>query len=313
TSADTFLPASSFSHIGASLFGLATLTAGGKLIVPNSTDAHEILPLLETFRPTVMLMLPAPLIALVRDHDVTADDFASLRLCISGGDRVSSVLEREFSQIAGRPVDESYGMTEIGLATLSPPAGEIRLGSLGRLCPGYEASLRDLSGAEAEIGAQGRLWIRSPTNMIGYWRNPSATAETICDGWIDTGDVVRRDEAGYLWFCGRQKQIIIHDGSNICPQEVEEAIAAHPAIDAVGVIGVHDLVHGENVRAYVTIKPSERRPTSAQLIRFARERIGYKAPEEIIFIPEMPLTASGKVDREQLKLAIGPAGTCERS
>ena len=137
--------------------------------------------------------------------------------------------------------------------------------------------------------------------MTGYWNNQQATAETIVDGWLDTGDVMRVDESGYLWFCGRKKQIIIHDGSNICPQEVEEAVAEHPAIEAAGVIGVHDLIHGENVRAYVTLREGAKRPTSAELIHFARERVGYKAPDEIVILDEMPLNATGKVDRVTLK------------
>ena len=101
--------------------------------------------------------------------------------------------------------------------------------------------------------------------MIGYWNRPDATAETIVDGWLDTGDVVSADADGYLWFRGRKKQIIIHDGSNICPQEVEESLLDHPAVAAAGVIGIHDLVHGENVRAYVELKPgvaeTHRRPS----------------------------------------------------
>ena len=112
---------------------------------------------------------------------------------------------------------------------------------------------------------------------------------------------MRVDDDGYLWFCGRKKQVIIHDGSKICPQEVEAAVGEHSAIEAVGVIGVHDLVHGENVRAYVTLKDGAARPTSAELIRFARERVGYKAPEELVILAELPLNATGKVDRVALK------------
>jgi acyl-CoA synthetase (AMP-forming)/AMP-acid ligase II len=166
---------------------------------------------------------------------------------------------------------------------------------------GVELSLRDDSGAEVPVGTQGRLWVRSGGNMIGYWNHPQATAETIVDGWLDTGDIMRADEDGYLWFCGRRKQIIVHDASNICPQEVEEAIEQHPAIEAVGVIGVHDLVHGENVRAYVTVREGQERPTAADVIAFARKQVGYKAPEEIVFLDEMPLNATGKVDRVTLK------------
>jgi long-chain acyl-CoA synthetase len=136
--------------------------------------------------------------------------------------------------------------------------------------------------------------------MVGYWGNPTATTETIVDGWLDTGDMMTADQESYLWFCGRQKQIIIHDGSNICPQEVEEALTEHPSIAEAGVIGIHDLVHGENVRAYVTLKEGVPQPSSTDLTRFARDRIGYKAPEEIVFLAEMPLNATGKVDRVRL-------------
>jgi long-chain acyl-CoA synthetase len=299
--ADTFLPGSSFSHIGGSLFGLSTLAAGGRLVIARGSDGPEVLPLLRQFRPTVLSMLPAALISLVRDHDAGSTDFSSIRLCTAGGDKVAAELEREFTGMAGFPVDESYGMTEIGIATINPPSGENRMGSIGQLCPGFELSLRDDAGAEVPVGTQGRLWIRSLSNTVGYWNNRQATAETIVDGWLDTGDVMRVDADGYLWFCGRKKQIIIHDGSNICPQEVEEAVEEHPAIEAAGVIGVHDLVHGENVRAYVTLKHGAQRPTGADLIRFARERVGYKAPEEFVILAEMPLNATGKIDRVALK------------
>ena len=300
TDADTFLPGASLSHVGGSLLGLAALTAGGRLLIPRGSGGPEILLLFREFQPSLLWMLPAALIALVREHAADASDFASIRLCSSGGDKVSAELEREFTAIAGFPIDESYGMTEIGLATINPPAGENRLGSIGKLCPGYEMSLRDDSGAEVPVGTPGRLWIRSRANMVGYWENPEATAETIVDGWLDTGDLMKVDADGYLWFCGRKKQIIIHDGSNICPQEVEEALAEHPAIAEVGVIGIHDAVHGENVRAYVTLKAGSLPPNSTELIRFARDRVGYKAPEEIVFLPAMPLNATGKIDRVAL-------------
>lgn len=299
--ADVTLPCSSLSHIMGSFFCLTTLAVGARLLVSRGTTGPEVLPLLEEHPPTVLVMLPAALIALVRDHNAGRRDFASIRLCTAGGDKVSQELENEFAALAGFAVDESYGMTEIGMATINPPAGENRLGSIGKLCPGFELSLRDDAGRELPAGSEGRLWVRTPTNMVGYWNRPDATAETIVDGWLDTGDVMRVDADGYLWFCGRKKQIIVHDGSNICPQEVEEAIADHPAVDAVGVIGIHDLVHGENVRAYVTLKPGAARPTSAELIAHARTRVGYKAPEEIDILDKMPLNASGKVDRVALK------------
>jgi long-chain acyl-CoA synthetase len=201
TDTDTFLPASSFSHIGGSLFGLATLAAGGRLVVPRGSDGPEVLQLLRQFRPTVLWMLPAALISLVRDHDSNSSDFASIRLCTSGGDKVSGELEREFTDVSGLPIDESYGMTETGAVTINPPSGENRVGSIGKLCPGFEMSLRDDTGADVSVGTQGRLWLRSPTNTVGYWNNREATAETIVDGWLDTGDVIRAPRRGSCRRC----------------------------------------------------------------------------------------------------------------
>ena len=301
TEGDIVLPGSSISHIGSLMLTLAAFAVGARCDVARSYDGHELLPLLRETRPTVMLMLPAALIALMRDHDAKHGDFSSLRLCISGGDKVPAELEKEFTEMVGFPIDELYGMTEFGGSHMNPPSGLNKLGSVGVTSPGFSSSVRDDDGKDLPAGVEGRLWVKGPAVMTGYWDNPKATAETIQDGWLDTGDVMRMDEDGYLWFCGRKKQIIVHDGSNICPQEVEEAVMGHPAIENAGVVGVHDTLHGENVWAYVTLKPGAAAPSSQEVTRFARERVGYKAPEAILVLEEMPLNATGKVDRVSLK------------
>ncbi len=301
TDDDTFLPGSSMSHIGSFLWALASLSVGAHVVVARTFDAGEILPLLRAHRPTVLAMIPAALTALVRDHDVTAADFSSLRVCRAGADKVSLELEHEFQALSGLLVDEGYGMTEVGLATLNPPRGPIKQGSIGRPVGGFAICVRDEERCECGKGTVGRVWIRTRSRTIGYWDNPEATAEILRDGWVDSGDLAHADGDGYLWFFGRKKQIIVHDGSNISPGEVEEAIAEHPAVALVGVVGIHDEVHGENVRAYVTIQDRVDRPSSHELIEFARERIGYKAPEEVVFLDEMPVNPTGKLDRVALK------------
>jgi len=301
TPRDIFLPGSSASHIGASLMMLAGLAAGARVDVARTFDGTELLPLFRATRPTVLCMLPSALFGLVRDHGATREDFGSQRLCISGGDKVSAELEREFATLTGFEIHETYGMTEIGIATINPPSGLNRIGSIGRLAPGFTASIRDAHGAEVPTGEEGQLWIQSPSNMVGYWNRADATAEAIVDGWFDTGDVASIDAEGYIKFRGRKKQIIIHDGSNICPQEVEDSLLAHEAVESAGVIGVHDLVHGENVRAYITWRPDVARPTLTELMQFSRAQVGYKAPDEIIVLPEMPINATGKVDRVALQ------------
>ena len=306
TASDVLLPGSSCSHIGGFAFSFSAISAGASVIVARAYDHEELGPLLRATRPTVLSMLPTSLLRLIREHDISKDDFRSLRLCRSGGDKVSAELEKEFIALTGHPVVEGYGMSEIGLAALNPPSGVVKLGSVGSPNPGFVFSIRHEEGHELPHGQEGRLWVRTPSQTSGYWNNPDASAEVIQDGWLDTGDVMKADEDGYLWFCGRKKQIIVHDGSNICPQEVEEALLEHPAVENAGVIGVHDLMHGENVRAYVEIKSGATRPKARELIQFARERVGYKAPEEIVFLDAMPLNPTGKVDRVTLKkLAAG--------
>ncbi|HVX23542.1 MAG TPA: class I adenylate-forming enzyme family protein [Acidimicrobiales bacterium] len=298
---DVCLPGSSMSHIGAFMFGLASLSVGAPVVVARSVDAHEVLPLLRTWRPTILTMLPAALTAIVRDHDVLPDDFGSLRICRAGADKVSSELLAEFAALAGFQIDEGYGMTEVGLATLNPPAGVIKAGSIGRPVDGFRIAIRDDDHQLVAAGAVGRVWIEARSRMLGYWEAPTATAEVVREGWLDSGDLASADDDGYLWFFGRKKQIIVHDGSNISPLEVESALMEHPDVALAGVVGIHDAVHGENVRAYVTLRPGSPPCTSADLIVFCRERVGYKAPEEVVFLDDMPLNPTGKIDRAGLK------------
>jgi len=220
--------------------------------------------------------------------------------------KVSAELEKEFIALTGQTVSEGYGMTEFGLAALNPPPGIDKLGSVGLPSPGFVFSIRNEAGQETGGGQEGRLWVKTPTQSAGYWNDDKASAEVVRDGWFDTGDQMKADKDGYLWFRGRRKQIIVHDGSNISPQEVEDALLGHPAVESVGVVGVHDVLHGENVRAYVELKSGAPRPRAGDLIKFARARVGYKAPEEVVFLDSMPLNPTGKVDRTALKkLAAG--------
>ena len=298
---DVCLPGSSMSHVGSFLWTFAALSVGARVVVARVLEAHEMIPLIRAQRPTFLAMLPAALIALVRDHDLRPEDLASLRTCRCGSDKVSVELLAEFSALAGFPIDEGYGMTEVGLVTVNPPSGMIKQGSIGKPVGGFALSIRDEDGSEVGAGTVGRIWIKSRSQMIGYWNAPEATEAVVRDGWLDSGDLAHADAEDYVWFFGRKKQVIVHDGSNISPLEVEDALLEHPAIALAGVVGIHDLVHGENVRAYVTLRPGHTRPKSDDVIAFCRERIGYKAPEEIVVLDEMPLNPTGKVDRTGLK------------
>ncbi|WP_305985795.1 class I adenylate-forming enzyme family protein [Roseibium sp. MMSF_3544] len=297
---DRVLPGSSLSHIGGILFSFSVLSLGGQAIVARAYGAEEIVPLMRVEKPTVLCMLPCALFNLLRDGHATREDFASLRLVRSGSDKVPIELETEFLDLTGIPIDEGYGCSEMGLATLNPPSARIVPGSAGRPVAGFDISIRDENGKEVSPGEPGVVWMRTKSRMLGYWNDPVATEKVFDGEWFDSGDIMHADEDGYLYFRGRKKQIIIHNSLNIFPQEVEDALLLHPSVAYAGVIGVHDLVHGENVRAYVVAKDGTS-PSDIELIAFAQEQIGYKAPEEIRFLDEIPLNPTGKVDRVTLK------------
>jgi long-chain acyl-CoA synthetase len=297
---EQFLAGSSLSHIASSTFALSALCRGASVLVPNNLSCSCLEILLRQHHPQVVMALPVTLFSLVRDERLQRSDFSSVRLCISGGDKVNHQLHVEFEEATGQRIDECYGMSEIGFASLSPIEGENRLGSVGKMCPGFEGCIRSSDGRELSVGEEGVLWVKSPTLTVGYWNNLAATTEIIQEGWLNTGDAMRLDDDGYLWFCGRRKQIIVHDGSNICPQDVEEALMEHPAVDQAGVIGIEDAVHGQNVHAYVSFKSGFDVPTVPELIIFARERVGYKAPEVLQVLPSLPLNAVGKINRVAL-------------
>ena len=181
-------------------------------------------------------------------------------------------------------IEELYGMTETGTSTINPTAAGNRIGSIGQLAPGFQASIRDDEGVEVSSGTPGRLWIRSRGNTIGYWNRPDATAETIVDGWLDTGDLVAADAENYFWFRGRKKQIIIHDGSNICPQEVEDSLLENPAVASTESSASMIWFTERRFARTSFFEPEAERPTIAELMQFSRTRVGYKAPEEIIVL-----------------------------
>jgi long-chain acyl-CoA synthetase len=135
---------------------------------------------------------------------------------------------------------------------------EVRIGSIGPAAPGVSIRLVDLHGHDVAAGETGEILVRSPASCVGYWNDPAATTCLFDDGWLRTGDLASCDEDGYYWFKGRLKQLIIRGGSNISPQEVEEALHQHPAVLEAGVIGAPDSVNGEIVVAFVSGFPQNR-------------------------------------------------------
>lgn len=287
-------------HIGALAFTIASIYQRGSNVLLPGFDPAAVLDAIERHQCTHTFTLPALLQFVVDEQARSPRNVRSLRTVLAGGDSVSSTLHNRFQELFGIPLQQFYGLTEGGFVSVNPHHA-IREGSMGVPTSIVQVRIVDPAGNEVPEGEVGEIVVRGPAVCGGYWNDPKLSAELVRDGWLFTGDLATRDAEGYLWFRGRAKQIIVRAGSNISPQEVEEALYQHPAVREVGVVGRPDPVYGELVVAFVALRGTAAAGES-DLREFARERLAdYKTPEQIYFIPELPKGLTGKVDRRALK------------
>ena len=285
------------------VFGLGTLLAtyytGSTAVIIPRFEPLFVVDQLRRHSVSIFGGLPVMLNALVHVPGPPSMELPAMRACAAGGDAVPTELQRRFKARFGVDITEGCGMTEVQPYTANPIGGLGKAGSIGRPAQGATLRLVDAFGEDVPQGEEGEVLVRSNAMTIGYWNDPEATAATITDGWLRTGDLARVDEDGYYWFVGRKKEIIIRGGSNISPLEVEEALYQHPAVREVGVVGVPDAAFGEIVAAFIALKAAA---TEDELKTFLAPRMAaYKIPERIYFVPDLPKGLTGKVQRKSLK------------
>jgi long-chain acyl-CoA synthetase len=197
---------------------------------------------------------------------------------------------------------EGYGLTEATTAVAtSREEFPVRFGSVGKPLPGIEVKIVDNEGNQLAQGERGEIIVRGHNVMLGYYNNPSATAETIRDGWLYTGDVGYFDTDGYLFIVERKKDLIIRNGQNIYPRDVEEVIAQHPAVLEVAVVGVPSEKTGEEVKAYIALQPDQI-VTEGEIIAYTQQYLAnYKTPSSIEFIEALPRNTVGKINKRALR------------
>jgi long-chain acyl-CoA synthetase len=298
---DVLLAATQMMHIAAlSCVLLPGISNGGTVVLLPSFDAAQTLDLIERWRSSYIVFLPAMLRFVVEEQGRNPRDVSSVRFCFAGGDGVPITLQERFRALFGAPVRELFGMTE-SVPVTCIREGSLMPGSMGPALELVETRVVDHEGNAVADGQVGELQIQSPSNCVGYWQDPRATAATFDDGWLRTGDLVRRHANEFFWFEGRAKQMIVRGGSNISPQEVEEALYQQVAVLEAGVIGMPDPVHGEKVIAFVALR-NGLSATEQELHEFVRSRIAdYKTPERIVFLSVLPKGLTGKVDRRLLR------------
>ena len=288
-------------------YGLLVTVAGlqapepGVAVLMRWFEPAAFLDLLQEHRVQITAVVPS-MLRLLLAEPLEEYDLSSLRYLACGAaplpHDVVDELARRLPQVELR---EGYGLTETSAFVSTNPPGRIRLGSVGLPAPGVELRIADDDGRELRAGDVGEICCRSPFLMQGYWRAPELTAEAIVDGWLHTGDLGYIDADGYLYVVDRKKDLIIRGGFNVFPRDVEDALLEHPAVELAAVVGRPDERHGEEVVAFVSLRNGTE-VTPEGLVAFARERIGgYKYPREVRIVPDVPLTAVGKVDRKALR------------
>ncbi|MBI2774087.1 MAG: long-chain fatty acid--CoA ligase [Chloroflexi bacterium] len=294
-----------FHVYGLTVAMLLAVNGAAALILEPQFDLERILKDIQKYRPDTFPGAPRIYNAIINSPLAAKYDLRSIRACISGSAPLMVETARRFGEITGGHLVEGYGLTEAAPVTHCNPLfgpGKQKVGSIGVPFPDVDAKIIDLETGEHDLpnGEAGELVLRGPQLMDGYYRDLQATAQALRGGWLHTGDIARRDDEGYFFIVDRKKEMIIVSGFNVYPREVEEMLATHPAVMESAAIGVPHPIKGEEVKAFVVLKPGMT-ATAADLTSHCRTGLApFKIPKEVEFRASLPKTLIGKVLRRQL-------------
>jgi malonyl-CoA/methylmalonyl-CoA synthetase len=293
-------------HIhGLSFAAQLTLLAGGRLLLEDGFDPVRVFD--AAARGTVFMAVPTIYYRLLDrpDFRAAAGRLTGVRLFTCGSAPVRPEVLPVLEEAFGRPVINRYGMTEAHVIASLPPDGPWPWGSVGLPLAGVEVEVVDAAGNLVPAGTVGSVRVRGPNLFREYWRNPVATAKAFAGGWFDTGDLGSFDAAGFLTLAGRSTDLIITSGYNVYPQVVERAVNECPGVRESAVFGVPDPHRGEAVAAAVV--RADPALDEARLRAFLADRlVDYQRPRVVVFVPELPRNAMGKVPAAELQKLVNP-------
>ena len=276
----------------------------GRSVLMRWFDPAGFVSLVEQHRVQSSAMIPS-MLQMLLTQPLEEHDLSCLERVSSGGAPLAVEVAHELERrIPSVEVREGYGCTETtSLISAQPPEAR-RLGSVGKPVAGIEVRITGPAGEQLKAGEDGEICVRGPLVMSGYWKSPDATAQAIRDGWFHTGDVGHVDEDGYLYVVDRIKDLIIRNGFNVYPRDVEDVLLAHPDVTAAAVVGRPDPKVGEEVVAFVSVTPGST-VTPDVLVEFCKERINAaKYPREVRIVDAIPLTSVLKTDRKALRAQV---------
>lgn len=306
TSNDRLLLSLPIFHIGGMWWAVQGFVAGATGVLLPRFAGGAALAAVKQLGVTHLAMVPAMLQLTLAEPACLDTDFSKVRALLYGGSPMDPTLLQRAQACLNCDFFQIYGMTETGnmAVCLRPedhePGRSPHL-SAGRALPGVQLQIRDQGGALVAPGDVGEVWIHSPSVMLGYYRDAAANAETLCDGWVRSGDAGFLDEDGFLTICDRYKDMIIYAGENLFPAEIEAVLLQHGAVAEAAVIGVPDPRWGETVKAFV-VQQADATLSKRDLIAFATKHLAdFKVPKSISFVESLPRNAAGKLLKRTLR------------
>ncbi len=299
------------------------LFRGARTILFEKFEATEVLKIAAKEKVTLLFGVPTMLAMMSDAEDFKSLDISSIRYMVVGGEPMPLNLIQKWNE-KGVPVRQGFGLTEFGpnCFSLSEKDAEKKMGSIGRSNFYVKTKIINSNGIEVGPNEVGELLLSGPSCMQGYWNNPKATDETIIDGWLHTGDLVKKDEDNYFYVVGRKKEMFISGGENVYPVEVEKVLRSHPVVTEAAVVGVKDQKWGEVGHAFIVcknikskeIKSPELASTDlnftelnssefneTEFKEFCRQNLaGYKIPKYFTLLDELPKGDSGKINKKVL-------------
>jgi len=303
TENDRELVAAPLFHEAPALFALLQIFRGGTVIVTSDTSPARVFEMIDQTEATWTFMVPTMWASMVASDEINRFDLGSLRLLLSGGSPLlTHTKEAILKRFAKAGLNEFYGATEVGLVTNLPPEDQRRkVRSAGRPVIGMFVELRDEQGNVVPQGEVGEIHIGGATIIREYFSNTQATAAARRGGFFTLGDMGRFDEEGYLYIVDRKKDMSISGGENIFPNDIEEILYRHPAVEMAAVVGAPDPKWGEIVVAAVKLKPGSS-VDQAELIAHCKKYLSsFKVPKRIDFRDQMPMSSFGKILRRDVR------------
>ncbi|MGZ3605429.1 MAG: class I adenylate-forming enzyme family protein [Thermodesulfobacteriota bacterium] len=284
------------------LMGTSIVAGATQVLASRFRPVDEFLSLFETYRPSLFFTVPLIVQEFCHHPKVPRMDWTRLRYVNAGGAILSPDVQERFTRITGVPVMVGYGLTESSPTTHVTPIGKIKNGSIGLPLSLTEDKIVDPeTETELEPREIGELWVKGPQVMKGYYNDPEATAQTIVNGWLRTGDLAWKDEDGYVFIVDRLKEVIKCKGYQVAPAEIENILVSHPNIQDAAVVGESHPEYGEVPIAYVVLK-DQATVSSEAIIDYAAQGLAkYKRLTRVVFTETIPRSPSGKVLRRLLK------------